>query len=76
MVSKAEFEATSGLRRTRGITSFALRQLLVVSVKHGERESVPIQLAQCWFPGLVIFNAEIKIHGCNFIKQCSETVID
>jgi len=24
-------------------------------------ESVPIQLAQCWFPGLAIFNAENKL---------------
>jgi len=24
-------------------------------------ESVPIQLAQCWFPGLAISNAEIQI---------------
>ena len=23
--------------------------------------SVPIQLAQCWFPGLAIFNAKIEI---------------
>jgi len=40
---------------------------------------VPIQSAQCWFPGLAISNAaEIKthfsaeIHGSNFIKQHSE----
>jgi len=26
-------------------------------------ESVPIQLAQCWFPGLAIFNAKI----CKYI---------
>jgi len=44
-------------------------------------ESVPIQLAQCWFPGLAIFNAKIliyfsnKIYGRNFIKQHSETVM-
>ena len=46
-------------------------------------ESVPIQLAQCWFPGLAISSArpEIsiyffsnKIRGSNFIKQHSETV--
>jgi len=43
-------------------------------------ESVPIQLAQCWFPGLAVYNAEIqihlsnKIHGNNSIKQHSETV--
>jgi len=42
-------------------------------------ESVPIQLAQCRFPGLAIFNAKIylsnKIYGNNFIKQHSETVM-
>ena len=38
-------------------------------------ESVPIQLAQCWFHGLAISYAKIliyfstKIHGSNFIKQ-------
>ena len=39
-------------------------------------ESVPTQLAQCWFPGLAISNTEIflnKIYGRNFIKQHSET---
>jgi len=42
-------------------------------------ESVPIQLAQCWFPGLVISSAKIlvyfrnKIYVNNFIKQHSET---
>jgi len=36
---------------------------------------VPIQLAQCRFPGLAIFDAKIliyvlnKIYGSNFIKQ-------
>jgi len=45
------------------------------------KESVPIQLAQCWFPGLAISNAKIliyfsdKLYGNNFIKQHSETVI-
>ena len=44
-------------------------------------ESVPIQLAQCWFPGLAISNAKIliyfsnKIYVSNFIKQLSETVM-
>jgi len=44
-------------------------------------ESVPIQLAQCWFPGLAISSAKIsiyfsnKIYGSNFIKQYSETVV-
>ena len=43
-------------------------------------ESVPIQLAQCWFRGLAVYNAEIQIHlsnktdGNNSIKQHSETV--
>ena len=43
-------------------------------------ESVPIQLAQCWLPGLAISSAKIlihffkKIYGSNFIKQHSETV--
>jgi len=46
-------------------------------------ESVPIQLAQCWFPGLAICNAKIYIYfsnkilpyGSNFIKQHPETVM-
>ena len=44
-------------------------------------ESAPIQLAQCWFPRLVISNAKIsiyfsnKIYRSNFIKQHSETVM-
>ena len=45
-------------------------------------ESVPIQLAQCRFPGLAISNAKIsryfsnEIYGSNFIKQhSSETVM-
>ena len=44
-------------------------------------ESVPIQLAQCWSPGLAIFNANIQIYfsnkmfGSNFVKQHSETVM-
>jgi len=42
-------------------------------------ESVPIQLAQCRFPGLAISNAKIntfsnKTYGRYFIKQHSETV--
>jgi len=43
--------------------------------------SVPIQIAQCWFPGLAISNAKIKIYfssklfGSNFIKKHSETVM-
>jgi len=44
-------------------------------------ESVPIQLAQCRFPGLAISNAEIliyfsnEIYGSNSIEQHSETVM-
>jgi len=44
-------------------------------------ESVPIQLAQCWFHGLAISSAKIKIYfsnqiyGSNYIEQHSETVI-
>ena len=45
-------------------------------------ESVPIQLAQCRFPGQAICTAKIliyifsnKIHGSNFITQHSETVM-
>jgi len=44
-------------------------------------ENVPMQLAQCWFPGLTISNAKIqiyfsnKIYGINFIKQHPETVM-
>jgi len=45
---------------------------------------VPIQLAQCWFPGLAISNAKSlkykyvfqnKIYGSNFISQHSESVM-
>jgi len=38
-------------------------------------ESVPIQLAQCWSPGLAIFNANIQIYfsnkmfGSNFVNS-------
>ena len=44
-------------------------------------ESVPIQLAQCWFPGLAISNAKIqiyfsnKIYESNFIKRHLETAM-
>jgi len=44
-------------------------------------ESVPIQLAQCWFSVLAISSAKIqiyissKIYGSDFIKQHSETVM-
>jgi len=43
-------------------------------------ESVPIQLAQRWFPALAISSAEIRMrfsnetHESNFIRQHSETV--
>ena len=29
-------------------------------------ENVPIQLAQCWFPGLAIFNAKMLIKRQSF----------
>ena len=58
-----------------------LRQDVVQHVDdHIGSESVPIQLAQCWFPGLAISNAKIRIYfsneidESNFIKQHSETV--
>ena len=44
-------------------------------------ESVPIQLAQCWFYGPAISNAKTnisfsnKIHGSNFIEQHAETAM-
>ena len=44
-------------------------------------DSVPLQLAQCWFHGLAISKAKIvicfsnKIYGSNFIKQHSENVV-
>ena len=46
-----------------------------------KKETAPIQLAQCRFPGLAISNAKIlvyfsnKIYGSNFIKRHSETVM-
>jgi len=65
------------------------RCLLCLSLsRHIGNESVPIQLAQCWFRRLAIFilstmkhNAKIlmcfsnKIYGSNFIKQHSDTVM-
>jgi len=54
-----------------------------ISVRRGGgigNESVPIQSAQCWFPGLAISSAKIqiyfsnKIYGSNFVKQHSESV--
>ena len=53
------------------------------NVGHSPRignESVPIQLAQCWFPGLAISAAKIiyfssKTYGSNFIKQHPETAM-
>ena len=57
------------------------RRCGLVTVHEMRNESVPIQLAQCWFPGLAIFTAKIliyfsnKIYGSNFIKQHSETVM-
>jgi len=45
-------------------------------------ESAPIQLAQCRFPGLAVSHTltykyifQIEIHGSNFIKQHSESVM-
>ena len=44
-------------------------------------ESVPIQLAQCWFSVMAIHSAKIlmyfsnKIYGSNLIKQHSETIM-
>jgi len=35
-------------------------------------ESVPIQLAQCWFPWLAIFNAENKLI---FQIKCMEAIL-
>ena len=47
-------------------------------------ESAPKQLAQCRFSGLAISNAKVlinifrypRVHGRNFFKQHSETVMD
>jgi len=44
-------------------------------------DSVQILLAQCWFTGLAISNAEIyiyfsnKIYGSSFMKQHAETAM-
>ena len=64
------------------LTFQTLIVLLVLSrLDYRNSECVPIQLAQCWFPGLAIFDAKIKIYfsnkmyGSNFIKQHSETVM-
>jgi len=56
-----------------------LRDVAQCNHKAIGNESVPIQLAQCWFPRLAISSAKIyiyflhKIFGSNFIKQHSET---
>ena len=61
------------------VQTYLLRQADIRSSTGNER--APIQLAQCWFLGLVISNAKIliyfsnKIYGRNFIKQHSETVV-
>jgi len=40
-------------------------------------ESVPIQLAQCWFPGLAISNAKIWIYfSKNILKQFCQTALE
>jgi len=52
-----------------------------VLVRDIGNESVPIQLAQCRFPGLAISNAKIlihfsnKIYGSNFIRHHLEAVM-
>ena len=54
---------------------------VIIMCKQRGNESVPIQLAQCWFPGLAISTLKYKyicshkIYGNNFIKQHSETVM-
>jgi len=58
--------------------TITIPSLDTASIHH---ESVRIQLAQCWFPGLAISDAKIliyfsdKIYGSDFIKQHSETVM-
>jgi len=60
--------------------------LVVADTVHficSRNKSVPIQLAERWFPGLAISNAKIKVYFSNkikiyrnnFIKQHSETVM-
>jgi len=57
------------------VSSMTVRLLMTIG-----KESVPTQLAQCWFPGLAISNAKIyvyfsnKIYGRNIINQHLETV--
>jgi len=66
--------------RTTRITSFTQSHHAQSSttLRPIGNESVPIQLAQCRFPGLAISDAKIltyfsnKIHGSNFIKQHSK----
>jgi len=48
---------------------------------HIGNESAPIQLAQCWFPGLAISNAKILIHfsnknyGSNFFSNSTRKLL-
>jgi len=73
---------------TESLTEYLLAFNFVIGRRTGcqlynciGNESVPIQLAQCRFPGLAISNAKIliyfsnKIYRSNFIKQHLETVI-
>jgi len=60
----------------------ATRPRTTTIARHQVRTSVPIQLAQCRFPGLAVSIARIlmcfffsnKIYGSSFVKQHSETV--
>ena len=73
-ISRFLFPGARSLSSHASLSTFASR-----TVRIGN-ESVPIQLAQCRFPGSAISSVKIqihfsnKIHGSNFIEQHSETV--
>jgi len=76
------FETSVARKKTAAVNSPITCEYFVATEHRGKisqpsraiigNESVPIQLAQCRFPGLAIFNAKIlkkisnKIHGSNF----------
>jgi len=41
------------------IVNVNVHEIKCLTIVKIENESVPIQLAQCWFPGLAIFNAKV-----------------
>ena len=72
---------SNSMNRDEGASNWATMSVTSCYTLASETGSVSIQLAQCWFHGLAIFNAKILIYFSNksnfinFIKQHSETVM-